>query len=90
MKLHIGNLSKSMTDAELKGAIDGVSGSTSLEIIRDQAGASKGYGFAEFTTDEGAQAVIAALNGKELQGQVITVAVARPRKGEIKPRAQQV
>lgn len=88
MKLHIGNLSKAVTSDDLTAEFAPVAGPTSLEIVKDQSGESRGYGFAEFATDELAQAVITTFNGKEMRGQVITVAVARPRKSDFKPRSQ--
>jgi len=88
MKLHIGNLSKSVTTDDLTTEFAPVGAPTSLDIVKDQGGESKGYGFAEFSTDEVAQAVITTFNGKELKGQAITVAVARPRKSDQKARPQ--
>jgi cold-inducible RNA-binding protein len=87
MKLHIGNLAKAVTTDDLTTEFAPVAAPTSLDIVRDQSGESKGYGFAEFSTDELAQAVINSFNGKEVRGQAITVAVARPRKSDFKPRA---
>ena len=81
MKLHIGNLSKETTDAELKDMMNPVV-PTSLEIIKDTAGVSKGFGFAEFADADQAKAVITALDGKELGGSTLKVAEARPRKGD--------
>ena len=82
MKLHIGNLSKSVTDAELKGLIEPFGEPASVEIAKDHAGASKGFAFAEFAEDVHAQAVITGLDGKEISGQTVKVAVARPRKSD--------
>jgi len=42
-------------------------------------GRSKGFGFVEMGSEEEAQAAIAALNGKEIEGRTITVNEARPR-----------
>ncbi|HUP62365.1 MAG TPA: RNA-binding protein [Thermoanaerobaculia bacterium] len=80
MKLHIGNLAKSVTDAELKELIAPIAQPTSLEIIRDRTGVSKGFGFAEFATDAEANAVIAGMNGHDLGGQALKLGEARPRK----------
>jgi RNA recognition motif-containing protein len=82
MKLHIGNLPRTVTEQELKDFITPFAVPTSLEIVRNPAGESRGYGFAEFAaTDEG-QAVITGAHGKDLGGQSLTVAEARPRKAE--------
>ena len=52
MKLHIGNLPKSVTETELNGLVDSIAKPTSLEIVKDATGVSKGYGFAEFASDD--------------------------------------
>jgi cold-inducible RNA-binding protein len=87
MKLHIGNLSKSVTDAELSELINPIAVPVTLEIVRDNAGASKGFGFADFSTDEEAKAVMAAIDGKQLGGNELKLGEARPRKSDSRPRA---
>ena len=89
MKLHFGNLAKSVTEKELKDLVTPHGAPTSLEIVRDQSGASKGFGFAEFDSADQARAVIAALDGKEIGGQVVKIGEARPRRGD-KPAAARV
>jgi RNA recognition motif-containing protein len=42
-------------------------------------GRSKGFGFVEMGSDAEAQAAIAALNGKEVEGRALTVNEARPK-----------
>ena len=48
MKLHIGNLSKAVTETELKDLMTPFGAPASVEIVKDHAGISKGFGFAEF------------------------------------------
>lgn len=84
-KLYIGNLEYGTTEDDLKGCIQ-EKGLTVKEvrIITDKySGKSKGFGFAEFDTEEQAQAAIDALNDQELNGRKLTVNKARkmqPRK----------
>lgn len=80
MKLHIGNLPKTVTEAELSEVLTAIAKPTSLEIIKDQAGVSKGFGFAEFASDDEAKAVIAGVNGRDLGGNELRLGEARPRK----------
>jgi RNA recognition motif-containing protein len=85
-KLYIGNLDYGATEETLKEFIEGkgLSGVTEVKIISDKfTGRSKGFGFAEFETDEQAQAAIDALNEQEFNGRKLTVNKARkmqPRK----------
>jgi RNA recognition motif-containing protein len=44
-----------------------------------ETGRAKGFGFVEMGTDEEANAAIAALNGKEIEGRALTVNEARPK-----------
>jgi RNA recognition motif-containing protein len=56
----------------------GAVGSAQVIIDRDTK-TSKGFGFVEMATDQEAQAAIAALNGKSLDGRNIIVNEARPQ-----------
>lgn len=78
-KLYIGNLSFDTTETDLRGFIEGKGVTpTDIKIISDKyTGRSKGFGFAEFETEEQAQAAIAALNEQELAGRKLTVNKAK-------------
>jgi RNA recognition motif-containing protein len=53
---------------------------TSAQVITDrETQRSKGFGFVEMGTDQEAQAAIAALNGKDIDGRALTVNEARPQ-----------
>lgn len=82
MKLHIGNLPRTVTESELETSISGIARPTSLEIVRDPAGASKGFGFAVFATEDEGKAVIAGMNGRDLAGSALRVGEAKPRKAD--------
>jgi RNA recognition motif-containing protein len=58
----------------------------SAEIIADRdTGRSKGFGFVQMSTDQEADAAIAALNGQQHDGRALTVNEAKPR--ESRPRS---
>jgi RNA recognition motif-containing protein len=83
--LYIGNLEFGVTESDLKGLIEGKGISVKeVKIITDKySGKSKGFGFAEFETEEQAQQAIDALNEQEFNGRKLTVNKARkmqPRK----------
>jgi len=80
MKLHIGNIAKTVTEPELKALVVAIAEPSSFELIKDQSGVSKGYGFADFTDDAAANAVLKGLDGKEVAGQILKLGEARPRK----------
>jgi RNA recognition motif-containing protein len=84
-KLYIGNLDYGVTEADLKKFIE-EKGLTvkEVKIIKDKFNdRSKGFGFAEFETEEQAQKAIDTLNGQDLNGRAIRVSKAqkmRPRR----------
>jgi RNA recognition motif-containing protein len=87
MKLHIGNLPKSITEQQLKDLVTPFGEASKFEIAKDSTGASKGFAFAEFSSDDLGNAVIKGLNGKDVSGQVLRVSEARPRRSDASPRA---
>lgn len=90
MKLHIGNVSKTVTEQELHDLVTPFGDATKFELAKDISGASKGFAFAEFANDDQAKAAITGLNGKDVKGQLLRVSEARPRRvDQPKPSAPQ-
>ena len=78
--LYVGNLSYDTTQDRLQELFGEHGEVTSVNIITDRAtGRSRGFGFVEMATEEGARAAIAALDGQEVDGRTLTVNEARPR-----------
>jgi len=85
-RLYIGNLSYNTTENQLQDLFAQHGPVTSVDLIMDKfTGKSRGFAFVTMETKEGAQAAIAALNGKDLNGRDLTVNEARPR--EERPRS---
>jgi len=79
--LYVGNLSFKVTDDDLKTNFAEAGEVASASIIKDKfTGQSKGFGFVEMKTEEGATAAIQKFNGGMLDGKAITVNEARPKK----------
>ncbi len=79
-KLYVGNLSYGTTDGDLEKLFQAHGSVQSAQVIMDRdTGRSKGFGFVEMGSDAEAQAAIAALNGKEVEGRTLTVNEARPK-----------
>ena len=80
-KLYVGNLSYQLSEDELKQAFTQAGNVLSARIITDSStGRNKGFGFVEMESPEMAQKAIEILNGADLQGRAIKVAVATPMK----------
>ncbi|MGH8772045.1 MAG: RNA recognition motif domain-containing protein, partial [Burkholderiales bacterium] len=81
-KLYVGNLGFGIGNSELEQLFKAHGTVRSAEVITDRAtGKSKGFGFVEMGSDQEAQAAIAALNGKDMDGRSMTVNEARPKEG---------
>jgi RNA recognition motif-containing protein len=80
MNLYAGNLSRDLSESELREAFEAYGSVTSCSIIKDKfSGDSRGFGFVEMSNKAEADKAISALNGKELKGRTLTVNEARPR-----------
>ncbi len=85
-KIYIGNLSYDLSEDDLRRIIEekGVS-VKEVKLISDRnTGRAKGFGFAEFETEEDALKAIDALNGQELNGRTMKVNKAQ----KMKPRTE--
>jgi RNA recognition motif-containing protein len=80
MNIYVGNLSRDVTDDELRQAFEAYGRVESASVIKDKfTGQSKGFGFVEIQAKAEAQAAIDGMNGKDLKGRNIIVNEARPR-----------
>ncbi len=79
-KIYVGNLTYGVTDSELEQLFAAHGTVQSAQVIMDRdTGRSKGFGFVEMGSDQEAQAAIAAMNGKDVNGRNLTVNEAKPR-----------
>jgi RNA recognition motif-containing protein len=79
-KLYVGNLSYSVSSADLEQIFAPHGTVQSAQVIEDrESGRSKGFGFVEMGSDEEAQAAITALNGQQHDGRALTVNEAKPK-----------
>jgi RNA recognition motif-containing protein len=80
MNIYAGNLSREVTEDELRQAFEEFGQVEKVNIIKDKySGESKGFGFVEMPSKEEGQSAIDNLNGKELKGRPLNVNEARPR-----------
>lgn len=81
--LYVGNLSNKVTEADLKSNFSEAGTVISVRIIKDKfSGQSRGFGFIEMESAEGAKEAITRFNGGQLDGQTIVVNEARPKKDQ--------
>jgi RNA recognition motif-containing protein len=79
-KLYIGGLSYSTTSEGLREFFSQSGNVLSATVITDRfSGQSRGFGFVEMDSTEGANNAISQLNGRELDGRRITVEISNPQ-----------
>ena len=79
MNIYVGTLSYNTTEEDLQDAFEFFGIVTSIILRRHgSSGISKGYGFVEMSSEAEAQVAINNLDGRELNGQVMTVHTANP------------
>jgi RNA recognition motif-containing protein len=80
MNIYVGNMSRDVTEEDLKQAFGAFGQIGTVTIIKDKfTGESRGFGFIEMPSKDEAQSAIAGMNGKELKGRSLNVNEARPR-----------
>jgi len=79
-KLFVGNLSFDTTENDLQDAFAAHGTVQEVNLLMDrESGRSRGFGFVTMSAPEEAQAAIAALDGKTIDGRALKVNVAKPR-----------
>jgi len=82
MNIYVGNLSREVTEEDLRQAFEAFGEVTSVKIIKDRySGESRGFGFVEMPGKADGESAITGLNEKELKGRTLNVNEARPRSG---------
>ena len=79
-KLYVGNMGYEVSSADLEQLFTPHGQVQSAEVINDRStGRSKGFGFVEMSSDQEAQAAIAALDGQMHGERALKVNEAKPR-----------
>ena len=80
MKLYVGNLSFSTTEADLRDLFAPYGTVNEVVVVTDRtSGESRGFGFVTMGNRHEGQAAIAALEGLSREGRNLTVSEARPK-----------
>lgn len=80
MNIFVGNLSRDVTEEDLRSAFAAYGSVDRVNILKDKfTGEPRGFGFVEMGSKAEGEAAIAALNHKDLKGRALTVNEARPK-----------
>jgi len=78
--LFVSSLAYQTTDDGLRAAFEAVGEVASARVITDrETGRSRGFGFVEFANEADNDAAIKQLDGTDLDGRTIKVAIAQPK-----------
>ncbi len=82
-RLYVGNLSYSVTSEQLKALFAEHGEVVEATMITDRAtGRSKGFGFVEMATEDGARKAIDEMNEKNISGRNLMVNEAKEREAQ--------
>lgn len=80
MKLYVGNMAYSVTDAQLRSAFEAYGKVDDVAVIMDRdTGRPKGFAFVTMPNAQEANAAIDGLNDQDLGGRPLRVNEARPK-----------
>ena len=80
MNIYVGNLSREVTEEELREEFVPFGEVKSVTLIKDKySGQSRGFAFVEMPSSSEGQAAIDGLTGKTLDDRTLDVSEARPR-----------
>ena len=80
MNIYAGNLSREVTEDDLREAFRVYGQVAFVNIVKDRSNKiSTGFGFLEMPVQVEAEAAISGLHGKDMKGKSIIVNEARPR-----------
>lgn len=79
--IYVGNLAFTTTSSELENLFGEYGNVASAHVITDrETGRSRGFGFVEMESSDGANAAIDALDGADFGGRNLKVNIAKPRR----------
>jgi RNA recognition motif-containing protein len=80
MNMYVSNLGFHTSDDDLRKLFEAFGQVSSAKVITDrETGRSRGFGFVEMASNTEAEAAMAKLNGKDIEGRAISVTVAREK-----------
>jgi RNA recognition motif-containing protein len=80
IRIYVGNLAKSTTEAEIKQLFEKAGEVTIVDLVKDRdSGQSKGFAFVTMTNQADADKAISMYNAYSLAGNEIKVNIAKPR-----------
>jgi len=87
VNIFVGNLAFSATEQDVRQLFEPYGAVDRINIITDRdTGSPRGFGFVDMPDSRAAQSAMQGLQGKELDGRILTVNEAKPREPRREPR----
>ncbi|HEV8573186.1 MAG TPA: RNA-binding protein [Dehalococcoidia bacterium] len=84
-KLYVGNLAHETTEAQIRAAFAPYGEPSSVKIVSDRRGRTKGFAYVQMADSAAVEAAIQALKGTELNGRTMDI-VKDNSSGRPRPR----
>ena len=81
IRVYVGNLAKSTTQAEINTLFATAGTVSSVDLVKDKEGLSKGFAFVSMSTQADADKAIGMFNDYSLADNKLKVNVAKPKVG---------
>ena len=81
IRVYVGNLAKSTTQAEINTLFATAGAVSSVDLVKDKEGMSKGFAFVSMPTQADADKAIGMFNDYSLADNKLKVNVAKPKVG---------
>lgn len=79
-KIYIGNLIYTLETNDLEDLFGEFGSITDAVVIRDkESGASRGFGFVTFTSEQSAKSAVSTMHGKKIEGRMLRVKFAEAK-----------
>ena len=80
MNIYVGGIARETSEDDLRAAFEAFGKVDKVAVLKDKfTGEPRGFGFVEMPAKAEAEAAIAGMNGKELQGKALRVNEAKPK-----------
>lgn len=85
-RLYVGNLAHETTEGQLREAFGKFGEVSSVKIMSDRRGRTKGFAYVQMADDESAGRAMQSLRGTQINGRTLDIVEDQPRRGSFSGR----
>ncbi len=79
-RLYVGNLAHETTEADLRAAFSGFGEVSSVRIVSDRRGRTKGFAYVDMADAEAARRAMESQRGRQINGRTLDIVEEAPRR----------